>query len=124
MKRIFLASALLLTAACSSMGGPIATPTPGPASGFTEEAMPGGRYRIVYTSPSDASAKVISDRTLARAAQVTLDKGNEWFEISSKIDGKNMQTLVIVMGKGETLAGGPKQYDAKQTLASLKGKIG
>lgn len=86
--------------------------------------MSGGRYRIVYTSPSDASTKVISDRTLARAAQVTLDKGNEWFEISSKIDGKNMQTLVIVMGKGETLAGGPKQYDAKQTLASLKGKIG
>ena len=25
---------------------------------------------------------------------------------------------------GEALAGGPKQYDAKETLASLKGKIG
>jgi len=123
MKRIFLASALLFITACSSMGGGPTLPS-GPASGFTEEAMSGGRYRIVYTSPSDASTKVISDRTLARAAQVTLDKGNEWFEISSKIDGKNMQTLVIVMGKGETLAGGPKQYDAKQTLASLKGKIG
>lgn len=123
MKRIFLASALLFIAACSSMGEGPTLPS-GPASGFTEEAMSGGRYRIVYTSPSDASTKVISDRTLARAAQVTLDKGNEWFEISSKIDGKSMQTLVIVMGKGETLAGGPKQYDAKQTLASLKGKIG
>ena len=123
MKRLFLASALLFTAACSSMGGGPVGPS-GPASGFSEEAMSGGRYRIVYTSPSDASAKVVSDRTLARAAQVTLDKGNEWFEISSKIDAKNMQTLVIVMGKGETLAGGPKQYDAKQTLASLKGKIG
>ena len=58
------------------------------------------------------------------AAQVTLDKGNEWFEIASKIDAKNMQTLVIVMGKGETLAGGPKQYNAKETLAASKGKIG
>jgi hypothetical protein len=124
MKRLFLASALLFAAACSSTGGPVATPPSAPASGFTEEALSGGRYRIVYTSPTDASTKVVDERTLARAAQATLDKGNEWFEISSKIDGKNMQTLVIVMGKGETLAGGPKQYDAKQTLASLKGKIG
>ena len=53
-----------------------------------------------------------------------MNKGNEWFEIASKIDGKNTQTLLIVMGKGETLAGGPKQYNAKETLASLKGKIG
>ena len=126
MKRLFLASALLFAAACSSTGGPVATPGPGPgpASGFTEEAMSGGRYRIVYTSPTDASTKLVGERTLARAAQATLDKGNEWFEISSKIDGKNTQTLVIVMGKGETLAGGPKQYDARKTLASLKGKTG
>ncbi|MBK8838806.1 MAG: hypothetical protein IPO30_08955 [Hyphomonadaceae bacterium] len=123
MKRIFLAAALLATTACSSMGSGPAAPS-GPLSGYTEEAMSGGRYRIVYTSPTDASAKVVGERTLARAAQATLDKGNEWFEIASKIDGKNMQTLVIVMGKGETLAGGPKQYDAKQTLASLKGRIG
>ncbi len=123
MKRIFLALAMLTAAACSSTGGgptgPVNTP-----SAFTEEAMSGGRYRIVYNSPTDATAKVIGERTLARASQITLDKGNEWFEIASKIDGKNMQTLVIVMGKGETLAGGPKQYNAKETLASLKGKIG
>ena len=122
MKRIFLASALLFTAACSSISGPAAPSRP--PSGFSEEAMSGGRYRIVYTSPTDASTKVVGERTLARAAQATLDKGNEWFEIASKIDAKNMQTLVIVMGKGETLAGGPKQYNAKETLASLKGKIG
>jgi hypothetical protein len=123
MKRIVLAAAMLFASACSSMGGASNAPS-GPPSGFTEEAMPGGRYRIVYTSPTDASAKVISDRVLAHAAQVTLDKDQEWFEIASKIDGKNTQTLVIVMGKGETLAGGPKQYNAKETLASLKGRIG
>ncbi|MFT3723168.1 MAG: hypothetical protein QM773_06230 [Hyphomonadaceae bacterium] len=122
MKRIILASALLLASACSSMGG--SGGPSGPPSGFTEEAMSGDRYRIVYTSPSDATTKVISDRTLARAAQITLDKGNEWFEITGKINAKNMQTLVIQMGKGETLAGGPKQYNAKETLTSLKGKIG
>src|SRR5262245_53548956 len=120
MKRILIAAAMLAVSACESMGG---GPSGGPPSGFTEEAMPGGKMRLAYTSPTDATAKVVADRTLARAAQVTLDKGNEWFEIASKVDGKNSQTLVIVMGKGESLAGGPKQYDAKQTLASLKGKI-
>lgn len=122
MKRIILASALLLASACSSMGG-FGGPS-GPPSGFTEEAMSGDRYRIVYTAQTDTTTKVISDRTLARAAQITLDKGNEWFEVTGKINGKNTQTLVIQMGKGETLAGGPKQYNAKETLASLKGKIG
>lgn len=125
LKKYILAFAVLAVSACSSM--PIIGPSE--PSGFTEEAMKGGTYRIAYTAPSDdVTAKTVADRTLARAAQVTLDKGNEWFEISSKIDGKSdgkrSQTLVIQMGKGESLAGGPKQYDAKQTLASLKGKIG
>lgn len=96
-------------------------------AGFTEESMTGGRYRIAYAAQDEATVKVVSDRVLARAAQATLDAGNEWFEIQSKVDGKlsgrNTQTLVIVMGSGETLAGGPKQYDAKQTLASLRDRI-
>lgn len=127
MRSTLLASAVLALSlagsACSSI--PMLTSEP---SGFVEEAMKGGTYRIAYTAPSDdVTAKAVADRALARAAQITLDKGNEWFEISSKIDGKSdgkrMQTLIIQMGKGESLAGGPKQYDAKQTLASLKGKI-
>lgn len=122
MKPIILAGTLLLASACSAISG--LTGPSGPPSGFTEEAMSGERYRIVYNAPGDASTKVISDRTLARAAQITLEKGNEWFEVTGKISGKNTQTLVIRMGKGETLAGGPKQYNAKETLSSLKGKIG
>ncbi len=125
MKKTILAFATLALSACASMPDlPFSQP-----SGFTEEAMKGGGYRIAYTAPADdATAKTVADRTLARAAQITLDKGNEWFEIASKVDGKTdgkrTQTLVIQMGKGDSLAGGPKQYDAKQTLASLKGKIG
>lgn len=124
MKKTILAFAVLALSACSSIPMlPIGQP-----SAFTEEAMKGGTYRIAYTAPSeDVTAKAAADRTLARAAQVTLDKGYEWFEIASKVDGKTdgkrTQTLTIQMGKGESLAGGPKQYDAKQTLASLKGKI-
>ena len=124
MKRHLLAFAVLAASACSSIPSlPFSQP-----SGFTEEAMSGGRVRIAYEAPTaEVTRKLVADRTLSRAAQVTLDKGNEWFEIASKVDGKldgrNTQTLVIVMGKGEALAGGPKQYNAKETLASLRSKI-
>ena len=124
MKRLLLAFAVLAASACSSIPSlPFSQP-----SGFTEEAMSGGRVRIAYEAPTaEVTRKLVADRTLSRAAQVTLDKGNEWFEIASKVDGKldgrNTQTLVIVMGKGEALAGGPKQYNAKETLASLRSKI-
>jgi hypothetical protein len=121
VKHFLLAAALLAVGACSSMPGGQSL------AGFTEESMSGGRHRIAYAAPDAASPRVVGDRALARAAQVTLDAGNEWFEIQSRVDGKlnghNTQTLVIVMGKGESLAGGPKQYDAKQTLASLRDKI-
>jgi hypothetical protein len=121
MKKLILALAVMSAAACSSMPGGQSM------AGFTEESMPGGKYRIAYAAQDEATVKVVSDRVMARAAQATLDSGEEWFEIQSKVDGKlsgrNTQTLVIVMGSGESLAGGPKQYNAKQTLASLRDKV-
>ena len=123
MKHALAALALMTAAACSTTG----SVPGGNQSAFTEEAMSGSRYRIAYIAPEGTTSRQVSDRVLARAAQVTLDRGQEWFEVASKIDGKtdgkSTQTLVIVMGKGETLAGGPKQYDAKETLASLRDKI-
>jgi hypothetical protein len=125
MKKLIVVLALMSAAACSSV--PDAGGGGQSMAGFTEEPMSGGRYRIAYAAQDEATANVVSDRVLVRAAQATLDAGNEWFEIQSKVDGKlsgrNTQTLIIVMGSGESLAGGPKQYDAKQTLASLRDRI-
>jgi hypothetical protein len=117
MKRLLVAVASLGLAACSML--------PGAASGagYSEEMIAANRYRISYTGPEDAKASLIADRTLARAAQVTLDKGNEWFEVASRVNGDHSQTLVIVMGKGETLAGGPQTHDAKATLNRLRDRI-
>ena len=121
MKRVLAAVILgcaLGVSACESM------PVFGGNPAYTEDKVTENRWRVSYQAPEGTKTQVIADRTLARAAQVTLDKGNEWFEIAQKIDGKNMQTLVIQMGRGETLAGGSaRQYDAKATLARLKDKI-
>lgn len=118
MKRLLVAVAALGLSACSMLPG-----AEGGQAGFSEEMIAANRYRISYTGPENAKAALIADRTLAHAAQVTLDKGNEWFEVASKVNGEHSQTLVIVMGKGETLAGGPQTFDAKATLNRLKGKI-
>ena len=121
MKRILTAAVLGCLLAVSACG---TIPTFGGNPAYTEEKVTENRWRVSYKAPEGTKAALIADRTLARAAQVTLDKGNEWFEIANKIDGKDMQTLVIQMGRGETLAGGSsRQYDAKATLARLKDRI-
>jgi hypothetical protein len=119
MKQLLAGLGLLLLAGCSSMSGLFGD------TGFREEMLTANRYRVTYTASEGTKASLIGDRTLARAAQVTLDKGQEWFEVDSRIDIENGQTLVIVMGSGETLAGGvARHYDAKQTLDRLKDRIG
>ena len=120
MKRLLVAVLALGLAACSMLPGAEESGS----TGYSEEMVSANRYRITYTGPADAKPSLIADRTLAHAAKVTLDKGNEWFEIASRIHGEHSQTLVIVMGKGETLAGGPQTHDAKATLNRLKARIG
>jgi hypothetical protein len=117
MKYLLGATMALALGACSMLPGAVG------GSGYSEEMISANRYRISYQGPEDAKASLVADRTLARAAQLTLDKGNEWFEVASKVNGEHAQTLVIVMGKGETLAGGPQTYDAKATLNRLKDRI-
>jgi hypothetical protein len=118
MRKMIAGLGFLLLAACSSVSGIFG------GSDFREEMITANRYRISYTAPEGTKAGLIADRTLARAAQVTLDKGHEWFEVNSKIDNPRGQTLVIVMGSGETLAGGAaRHHDAKQTLNRLKDRV-
>jgi hypothetical protein len=118
MKRYLLAAAVLALAGCASMHHGV-TPPPA-AAGFSDQMISASRYRISYDAPNGTAAKEVADRTLAHAAQLTLDKGNQWFEIKDQASAANKRTIEIVMGKGETLAGGAKTYDAKETLASLK----
>jgi hypothetical protein len=116
MKRYLLAAAMLALAGCTSMHQGAA---PAAASGFNDQMISANRYRVSYDAPKGTDAKNVADRTLAHAAQLTLDKGNQWFEIKDQASAPGKRTMEIVMGKGETLAGG-KTYDAKETLASIK----
>jgi hypothetical protein len=78
MKTLMAVSALALLAACT-------THTPyGPArsdgaKGYASQKIEQGRYRISYT---DADAARSHDMALLRAAEITLQEGADWFEIT------------------------------------------
>jgi hypothetical protein len=79
MKQILMCSAIMLVAACASTSsyGP-ATKTG--AMGYDSQQIETDRFRVSYT---DADASKARDRALLRAAEVTLEQGQEWFEITN-----------------------------------------
>lgn len=78
MKTLMAVSALALLAACT-------THTPyGPArsdgaAGYASQKIEQGRYRVSYT---DKDAARSHDMALLRAAEITLQEGGDWFEIT------------------------------------------
>jgi hypothetical protein len=78
MKNLILLASLILVTAC-------ATHTPyGPAkssgtAGYTSQKIETGRYRVSYT---DNDAGRSHDMALLRAAEITLQDGRDWFEIT------------------------------------------
>lgn len=82
MKHAFLTGALgaLLLAGCA------ATPSYGPAArdgamGYTSQQIESGRFRISYTDDDPSRAR---DLALLRAAEVTLEAGKDWFQITNR----------------------------------------
>lgn len=78
MKTLTLLSCLVLVAACASHS-PYGPATSGGASGYTQQKIEAGRYRVSYT---DNDAGRSHDMALLRAAELTLQDGNDWFEIT------------------------------------------
>lgn len=89
-KLIFLLSPLLLLTAC-------ATSTPYQAAegrgkdGYTETQLTENRYRIVFTGNSRTDAETVQDYALLRAAELTLETGNDWFQLVNRDDDKTVR---------------------------------
>ncbi|MBD7939864.1 CC0125/CC1285 family lipoprotein [Brevundimonas guildfordensis] len=89
MKRLAVvtiaASALALTA-CASLApyGPQMGPN---GQGYSEQQIERDRYRVTYRGVG--SAGPVADMALYRAAQLTVDRGYDWFEVTQRwIDGR------------------------------------
>ena len=79
MKHVLMTTAFVLVAACASTSayGPAAKSG---AMGYESLQIEENRFRVSYT---DSDASKARDRALLRAAEVTMEHGGAWFEITS-----------------------------------------
>lgn len=70
-------SALALVGACATQS-PYGPATRDGGAGYSVMPIENNRFRITYT---DKSAEIARSRALRRAAELTLERGDEWFQI-------------------------------------------
>ena len=78
-------SALALTA-CASLA-PYGPQQSARGQGFSEQRIESNRFRVTYNGVGAVGP--VEDRALFRAAQLTVDQGYDWFEVTRRwIDGR------------------------------------
>ncbi|MDZ4362864.1 CC0125/CC1285 family lipoprotein [Brevundimonas sp.] len=81
-----VAVAALSLSACASLApyGPQGSPS---GQGFAEQRIESNRYRVTYRGVGAAGP--VADRALLRAAELTLEQGYDWFEVTQRwTDGR------------------------------------
>jgi len=84
MKQLLLLSLAALTlSACATptVYGPAATPS---AVGYSETPIEQNRWRVTFHGGSGADAQRVGDLALLRAADLTLSKGYDWFQVTDR----------------------------------------
>ncbi len=84
MKKLFLVACTMLLAACGSTSGYKAAEIEG-GTGYRETQIEGDRYRVTYRGTSLMSREKVETYLLYRAAELTLEKGFDYF-ITVKTD--------------------------------------
>lgn len=106
----------LVIAAALALGACATTPTYGPAAtatgaGYSETQIEGNRYFVTYRAPSGAQESLVHDYALLRAADITLERGKEWFWVDRRsFDGQSRgpsgPTIGVGVGGGRWSGGG------------------
>ncbi|MDX1294114.1 MAG: hypothetical protein R3265_14970 [Hyphomonas sp.] len=80
---LLLAASLLAACASNAAYGPA---TKSGAKGYASQQIETGRYQVSYTDSDPSRAR---DRALLRAAELTLQEGSDWFEITSSFTDRS-----------------------------------
>jgi hypothetical protein len=94
MKRILLSlavSAAIGLGACASSAGYRAAPN-ATAAGYSEQMIDGNHWRVRYTGTTRMTSADVQDYALMRAAQLTLEKGGQWFQVVSSDTDADLRT--------------------------------
>lgn len=98
---------VVVLAACASLApyGPQARDS---AQGYSEQRIESDRWRVSYHGVGDPD--VVADYALLRAAELTLENGHDWFEVTGRwIDGRGGEGGVrpsVSVGAGSGRWGG------------------
>ena len=89
MKRLtfgLIAVSALALSACASLA-PYGPQQSAGGQGFNEQRIESNRFRVTYNGVGAPGP--VADRALFRAAQLTVDQGYDWFEVTQRwIDGR------------------------------------
>lgn len=86
IRTLVVAAAALSLAACASLApyGPQRGPN---GQGYSEQRIESDRYRVTYNGVGAPGP--VADMALLRAADLTLEQGYDWFEVTQRyVDGR------------------------------------
>lgn len=83
LRHLALAAALALAACATSPPSysPAASPT---SAGYSETQIESNRYFVTFRAPAGASAELLQDYALLRAAELTQQNGRDWFWVDRR----------------------------------------
>lgn len=94
--------------ACAS-GPTVYAPANGSDRGYSERQIEADRFRIRFDGGADVSFEELENLALRRAADLTLERGGDWFEIVSRSsDGDNERPVRVGGSVGQTF--GSRRY--------------
>lgn len=94
-----LAASVLTVAACAS-GADYRPASHSGGAGYSSQQIESNRYRVSYTGDRNDNAQDVRDRALLRAAELTLEKGGDWFEITASSTNEDMETRTRFEDRG------------------------
>lgn len=112
---VAIAAALSL-GACASLApyGPQRGPG---GQGFSEQRIESDRYRVTYSGVGAPGP--VADMALLRAAELTLDQGYDWFEVTQRyIDGRPDSAGGVSRSVSVGYGGGSSRYGGRSYSSS------
>jgi hypothetical protein len=108
MRICLIMGAVALVASCASAPTSY-SPSNGANRGYSERQIEAGRFRIRFDGGSDVSFEQLENMALRRAAELTIENGEDWFEIVSRSSEGDDDNPVSVGGAvGQTF--GSRRY--------------
>lgn len=96
MKRLIIAAAAALTLSACETATPYQPLMPGTASsgGFSEVRIEPNRWRVTFAGNSLTSRETVETYLLYRSAELTADRGFDWFALSDRYTNRDSRTYV------------------------------